>query len=242
MICMTTLVSADQFVARWSKRALIYGATIAAGLAGLFYFVLQRANQVALSPYGLDPSAYSTTTGEMIARGIFSILMLAIVMFVLWWPIGLPSIWLAGKIGNPWFVGKLEAWVTSDPAQQRQRAVTAGASIVVPLSALLLLWCGSLIGHWRISNANWIVAANGCAARCFAYKVEGRPTLVVGLPIAANSTRMAIVVGDNQAESVAIDKLVSTEGYKGKPVTGLDRAPWKIRWGWKLLDLLNANW
>ena len=114
--------------------------------------------------------------------------------------------------------------------------------ILLPAATFSLFWAGTALGQWTVSQAEWIVSANECSARCFAYTVEGRSRPVVGRVIAANATRIAVVVGPHRAEVVELDKITTSEQFQGKPITILRRAPWKIRIGWKLLDIFNGNW
>ena len=237
-------------LARWAKRALTYGASAIALLSGGLYFLFHTANKAALSPFGLDPSGFSGSASEMIGGGLASLFVLSVVMFLLYWPIGWPvgkiSKWIAGLyiglFGKPAFLVRLETWIRSDPAKRSQRAFLTGASVIVPLVAFLLFWSGSTIGGWRVSQAHWLVSANNCANKCFAYKVEGRPESIIGHPIASNSTRMAVVVGQGKVEAIEVSKIIAVTQHKGKAVILPDNAPWKLRWGWRFLDLVNANW
>lgn len=243
-------VTSDIVVARWAKRALTYGATVVAGVSAGLYFLFQTANQAALSPFGLDPSGFSGSTAEMIGGGLGSLFILLVIMFALYWPIGRPAVrvsgWIAGKYlaryGKPIWLTNLEAWITSEPTKQSPRALMVGATIIVPLLAFMLFWAGSAIGRWRVSQAEWLVSANGCANDCFAYKQEGKPGVVIGRPIAANSSRMAIVVGRGRIETVEVAKITSAMAHKGSPINMPKDAPWNLRLGWWILDILNANW
>lgn len=242
--------TSDLILARWAKRVLTYGATIVAVLSGALLFLFQTATKAALSPYGLDASGFSGSAGEMIMGGAGTLLAFSLVFFALYWPIGWPvtqvSGWISGRyvgrFGKPAKLSSLEAWITSDPDKQKPRAIMAGATVIVPLMAFLLFWSGSAIGQWRVSQAEWLVAANNCASGCFSYREEGRPAPVIGRPIAANATRMAVVVASGKVETVDVAKITVVEAYRGKPVVVPKDASWKLRWGWWLLDVLNANW
>lgn len=242
-------ISADTNLARWAKRTLTYGASIlAVGVAAL-YFLFQSANQAALGPFGLDASAFIGSPVEVIGGGLKALFVFSVLVFILYWPIGWPVGWISGKLsakyiarfGEPARLVSLRSWVTSDPVKQRSRAVLVGSIAIIPMLGMVLHTSGSSIGKWRLSQASWLVSANGCANGCFEYKQEGR-TNVIGRPIAANSSRMAIFVGQGRVETVDVGKLQAVAVYKGKPVVIPSEAPRKIRWGWWALDVLNANW
>lgn len=242
--------TSDLTLVRWAKEVLTYGATFIAVLSGALVFLFQTATKAALSPYGLDPSGFSGSAGEMIMGGAGTLLAFSLIIFALYWPIGWPvgklSGWLSGlyvhRFGKPARLASLEAWVASDPARRKPRAVMAGATVILPVVTCLIFLSGSAIGRWRVSQAEWLVAANNCASGCFSYRQEGRPMPVIGRPIAANGTRMAIVVASGKAATVEIAKITRVEAYRGKPVVVPKNAPWTLRWGWWLLDVLNANW
>lgn len=242
--------TSDLVLARWAKRVLTYGATIVAVLSGSLVFLFQTATKAALSPYGLDASGFAGSAGEMIMGGAGSLLAFSTILFALYWPIGWPvgklSSWLSGRyvrrFGKPARLARLEAWITSDPARQKHRAAMAGATVIIPLLAFLLFWSGSTIGQWRVSQAEWLVAANGCSSGCFSYRQDGRPALVIGRPIAANSTRMAIVVSSGKAAILDVAKITAVEVYHRRRLILPKDAPWSLRWGWWLLDMINANW
>ena len=75
----------------------------------------------------------------------------------------------------------------------------AGATFMLPLTVFLLFYAGSVIGGWRISQAEWLVSANECANGCFVYKQDGRGTDLIGRPIAANGTREHLKVCDTDS-------------------------------------------
>lgn len=243
-------VTSDIVTARWAKRVLTYGATIVAVLSAGLYFLFQTANKTALSPFGLDPSGYAGSPAEIIGGGLGSLFVFALIIFVLYWPIGWPvgklSGWLAGKylasFGRPLWLRSLEAWITSDPVKRPSRALMASASFTLPLVIFLLFWIGSSIGGWRVSQAEWLVSANDCASGCFVYKQDGRASEIIGRPIAANGTRMAIVVGRGQIETVDIAKVISVRTHTAKAPSLPKEASWWDRFKWWMLDVFNANW
>ncbi|MBB5712731.1 hypothetical protein [Sphingomonas xinjiangensis] len=240
----------DLVIARWAKRALTYGATVVAVISAGLYFLFQTANKATLSPYGLDPSGFSGSVVEIIGGGLGSLLVFSIIVFVLYWPLGWPvaalSRWIGGlyvgRFGQPAALRRLEAWITSDPAKRTQRALMTGITMIVPLLAFLLLWSGSAIGNWRVSQAEWLVSANSCASGCFDYKQEGRAAMVTGRPIAANASRMAIVVGSHKAEIIDVAKITTVAAHQGEAVTIPKEAPLTLRIQWWILDVINANW
>jgi hypothetical protein len=242
--------SNDLLFARVAKRALTYGAAVVAVLSTALYFVFQTANKAALAPYGLDPSGFSGSTAEMIGGGLGTLLIFFLILFALYWPIGWPvakiserfSGWYIGKYGKPARLTHLERWIASDPIKRSGRALLVGGTAIAALLTVILLYSGTAIGQWRVSQAEWLVSANNCASGCFAYKQAGRPDLVIGRPIAANSTRLAVVVGHGKAQVVEVAKITAVEARQGPPVTVPATAPWTLRWGWRLLNVLNANW
>lgn len=242
-------ISADTILARWAKRTLTYGASILAVSGAALYFLFQTANQAALGPFGLDASGFLGSPVEVIGGGLKALFVFSIVVFILYWPIGWPVAWISkwlsakyiARFGPPARLVSLQSWVTSDPVKQRSRALLVGSIIIVPLLGMLLHASGSSIGKWRLTQASWLASANGCANGCFEYKQEGRAN-VIGRPLAANSSRMAIFVGEGRVETVDVGKLQAVTVYKGKQVVIPPEAPWKLRWGWWALDVLNANW
>jgi len=242
-------ISADTILARWAKRTLTYGASILAVGAAALYFLFQSANQAALGPFGLDAAGFLGSPVEVIGGGLKALFVFSVVVFILYWPIDWPVAWVSKKIsakyiarfGEPARLVSLRSWVTSNPAKQRSRALLVGAIAIVPLLGLVLHTSGTSIGKWRLSQASWLVSANGCANGCFEHKQEGRAN-VIGRPLAANSSRMAILVGQGRVETVDVGKLQAVTVYNGKQVMIPPEAPWDIRWGWWALDVLNANW
>lgn len=242
--------SLDLTLARWAKRTLTYGAMVTAVLSAGLFFLFQTANKAALAPYGLDPAGFSGSIAETIGGGLASLLVLAVIVLLAYLVIGwffvllFRSIgWLYRKIfGVPKWLANLEAWIMSDPTKRTERALGVGATFIVPLTCLCLLYLGTLIGTWRVSQAEWLVAANNCATGCFSYKQDGRPAPVVGRPIAANSSRMAIVVGSSRAVAIDVSKITSSEAYHGTPISVPPNAPWELKAQWWALRMLNADW
>lgn len=229
-------------ILQWSEHLVTYGATFVAVASAAIYLVLEHASEVALSAYGLDAAGFAVPISEMVMSGTVPLVSLTIAIALFWWPIGVPSRCLASKLPTPPLVSKLEAWVKSNQRSSLQRAAILASAICVPLCIFALFWAGAAIGRWRVSNAEWIVSANQCASDCFTYTVEGRSGKILGKTIASNGTRLAIVVGPGKAEKVELEKVLTVEAYKGKPLAGLNLAPWYIRAGWHLLDILNARW
>ena len=189
--------SVDLAIARWAKRTLTYGAMVVAVLSAGLLFLFQTANKVALAPYGLDSAGFSGSVAETIAGGLGSLLVLVLLILLLYFPLG----WLTAKIiraisrlyiswrGTPAWLTSLESWIGSDPAKRTGRAIGVGAAASIAFFPFLLLWMGSSIGLWRVSQAEWLVSANNCASGCYSYKQDGRPAPVIGRPIAANCRR-----------------------------------------------------
>ena len=240
----------DLTLARWAKRTLTYGALVTAVVSAGLFFLFQTANKAALAPYGLDPAGFSGSVAETIGGGLASLLIVTIIVVLLYIPFGklialivnLIS-WLYQKFaGVPKWLTKLDLWIASDPAKKTERALATGAAAIVPLICMVLLYIGTTIGAWRANQAEWLVATTNCASGCFSYTVEGRPKPIVGRPIAANNTRMAIVVGSNKAEIIDVAKVTSSEVYRGKPIAVPAEAPWLLKAQWLFLKLIAGDW
>lgn len=243
-------IDSDLILAKWVKRTLTYGASILAVLSAALYFLFQTANKATLSPFGIDPSGFFGSPVEVIGGGLSALFVLSVVVFVLYWPIGWPVVWVSKWLsrkyiawrGEPARLVALRTWVQSDPVKQRSRAMMVGGTVMIPLVAIVLYFSGAAIGAWRLSQATWLVSANECANGCFDYRQEGRNDIITGRPLAANSTRMVIFVGDGKIQTVELGKLQTVTVHKGTRTAIPSEAPWCLRWGWRLLDLLNANW
>lgn len=242
--------SLDLTLARWAKRTLTYGAMVVGAVSAGLFFLFQTANKVALSSYGLDPSAFSGSIAETIGGGLSSLLVVSLIVVVAYFLIG----WLIVLIfrgvswlyqitfGIPKWLTSLEGWITSDPAKRTGRALGMGVTFIAPLIAVVLLYLGTLIGLWRVSQAEWLVSANNCSSGCFSYKQDGRAAPVIGRPIAASGSRMAVVVGRGKAEMVDVAKIASSEAYHGTPIAVPPNAPWELKAQWWALRMLNADW
>ncbi|MGE4404314.1 hypothetical protein [Pseudomonas sp.] len=223
---------------------------IVAALSASLYFLLQTANKVALEAYGLDPASFSGSVVEIIGAGVASMFVFSLLLLAFCLLFGRPLVrvlsWLGrlyvARFGTPGSLTRLEGWITSDPAKRPDRVFTVIGPVMLILIAVCIHQSGSAIGLWRVSEAEWLVAANKCASGCFAYTQEGRHDIIIGRPIAANSTYLAIVVGRHKAAKIDVAKLTTAEAHEGKPMVMPPSAPWKLRVGWWVLDMLNANW
>lgn len=242
--------SLDLTLARWAKRTLTYGTMVVGAVSAGLFFLFQTANKAALSSYGLDPPAFSGSIAETIGGGLGSLLVVSLIVLVGYFLIGWLFVlilrgisWLyQTAFGNPKWLTSLEGWITSDPAKRTGRAPGVGVTFIAPLVCVVLLYLGTSIGLWRVSQADWLVSVNNCASGCFSYKQDGRAAPVIGRPIAANGTRMAIVVGRDKAEMVDVAKITSSEAHHGTPIAVPPNASWKLKAQWWALRMLNADW
>lgn len=236
-------------IAKSFKRAAAYGGSSVAIASALLYLTIRRADEALLGFYGLTPFGFQNPVSDLIIfnlPALFSLSLFAAITIALFQAfLKVSALFLSWASRFRAFALVRHAIEKPFVSAGWYRNVTTFWTLVALLGFLTVFvfsQSGTVLGSWRMSRAEWIVSGNRCATDCYSYSVEGSTSPVVGYPVAGNDARLAIVVSRRKVQIVAMDKMLSVAAHKGKPVPGLEEAPAKLRWQWKMLDLFNGRW
>lgn len=236
-------------ISRWSKRAFSYGGASIAVSSALLYLTSRKADETLLGFYGLTAFGFQNPVSDLVIFNLPALFIISL-MSALIFALSQLCFKSAGFILS--WIGRLPALARiSDTIGHRlwrvrlPQRVAFFWMLIAGLGILLVFvfsQAGNVLGSWRMSRAEWIVAANRCATDCYSYSVDGSTAPVTGYPVAGNEARLAVVVARRKIHILPMDKLVSVEAHKGAPVPDLRNAPANVQRQWKLLDLFNGRW